>query len=276
MVGAGKSVLSSFAITQLRKLPSIELRVLHFFCKDSSPEKSTAIAIASSLIDQLIGQDQLSALFEILKAAHAKHAKSDTCTDFGILWDIFVAMVKNFPTRIVVVVDALDECNVDRVRFLDKLISQEMDDMDEKLRFFMASRIDHDIDKKLENHNGTLRLGMSVEEDIKGFVLRRLPELPRLKTVLGWSNKAGLKERIIQDVLRYADGISGMLRCSSKNSMSLAWMLRKCWILHLKVWMACMRAFCCDSSQPLQFEHTVVIEKSARHLYTGLLLRCDP
>ena len=133
--------------------------------------------------------------------------QSDTCTDFGILWDIFVAMAEDFPTRIVVVVDALDECNVDRVRFLDKLITQEMDDTDEKLRFFMASRIDHDINKKLENHNGTLRLGMSVEEGIKGFVLRRLPELPRLKAVLGWSNKAGLKERIIQDVLRYADGI---------------------------------------------------------------------
>ena len=207
MVGAGKSVLSSFAITQLRKHPSIELRVLHFFCKDSSSEASTAIAIASSLIDQLIGRDRLSVLFEILKEAHAEHAKSDNCTDFGILWDIFVAMVKNFPTRIVVVVDALDECNVDRERFLDKLIFQEMDDMEGKLRLFMTSQNNRDINKKLGSHNGTMRLGMSVEEEIKEFVRRRLPELPRLQGVLGRSNVPGLKERIIQEVPQYADGM---------------------------------------------------------------------
>ena len=116
-------------------------------------------------------------------------------------------MAKDFPTRIVVVVDALDECNVDRERFLGKLISHEMDDMDGKLRFFMTSQNDHDINKKLENHNGIMRLGMSVEEDIKGFVLRRLPDLSRLQGVLGRSNKSNLKERIIQEVPRYADGM---------------------------------------------------------------------
>ena len=208
MVGAGKSVLSSFAISKLRKHPRIELRVLHFFCKDSSPETSTALAIASSLIDQLIGHGQLSALFEILKSAHREHAKSDKCTDFGILWNIFVALTKSFPTRIIVVVDALDECNFDRERFLDKIISREMDDMDGKLRFFMTSRNDHEISKKLGNHNGTVQLEMNVEEDIKAFVIRRLPELNRLQDMLRRpNNEPNLEERIIQGVPRYAGGM---------------------------------------------------------------------
>ena len=207
MVGAGKSVLSSFAITQLRKYTNIELRVLHFFCKDGSPETSTALAIASSLIDQLIGHGQLSALFGILKSAHREHAKSDKCTDFGILWNIFVAMAKKFPTRIIIVVDALDECNVDRERFLDKIVSREMKDMNGKLRFFMTSRNDHEIRKKLENLNGTVRLEMKVKEDIKAFVVRRLPELNRLKDVLRGPNGSNLEGRIIQGVPRYADGM---------------------------------------------------------------------
>ena len=113
------------------------------------------------MIDQLIGHGQLSSLFEVLKSAHREHAKSDKCTDFGILWNIFVAMAKIFPTRIIVVVDALDECNVDRERFLDKIISQEMEDMDGKLRFFMTSRNDHDINKKLGNHDGTMQIEMN-------------------------------------------------------------------------------------------------------------------
>ena len=207
LVGAGKSVLSSFAIMQLRKHPRIELRVLHFFCKDGSPETSTALAIASSLIDQLIGHDQLRALFEILKSAHRKHAKSDKCADFDTLWNIFVAMAKNFPTRIIVVVDALDECNVDRERFLDKIVSQEMGDMDGKLKFFMTSRNDHEINGKLENHNGTVRLEMNVEEDIKAFVIRQLPELYRLQGALRRSNESNLEDRIIHGVPQYADGM---------------------------------------------------------------------
>ena len=180
---------------------------MHFFCKDGSPETSTALAIASSLIDQLIGHCQLSAFFEILKSAHREHAKSDKCTDFGILWNIFIALAKNFPTRIIVVVDALDECNVDRERFLDKIVSREVDDMNGKLRFFMTSRNDHEIRKKLENHNGTVWLEMNVEEDIKAFVIRRLPELNRLQDMLRLPNGSSLKERIIQGVPRYADGM---------------------------------------------------------------------
>ena len=207
MVGAGKSVLSSFAVAHLRKHPRIELRVLHFFCKDGSPETSTALAIASSLIDQLIWDGKLSALAEILKSAHQDHAKSDKCTDFDTLWNIFAAMAKNFPTRIIVVVDALDECNVDRELFLDKVASQEMKDMHGKLRFFMTSRSDHEINGKLENHDGTVQLEMNVEEDIKAFVYRRLAKLQRLQGALRRSKESDLEERIIQRVPQYAGGM---------------------------------------------------------------------
>ena len=116
-------MLSSFVITELRKHSEAELRVLHFFCKDGSPDTSTAAAIASSFIDQLIERNPLNALFSILKQAHAKHAKSDKCTDFTILWNIFVAMVQVFPTRIVAVVDALDECHTDRALLLVRMAS---------------------------------------------------------------------------------------------------------------------------------------------------------
>ena len=207
MVGAGKSVLSSFAVAHLRKHPRVELRVLHFFCKDGSPETSTALAIASSLIDQLIWDGKLSALAEILKSAHQDHAKSDKCTDFDTLWNIFFAIAKNFPTKIIVVVDALDECNVDRELFLDKIASQEMKDMDGKLRFFMTSRNDHEINGKLENHDGTVQLEMNVEEDIKAFVHRRLAKLQRLQAALRSSKESDLEERIIQRVPQYAGGM---------------------------------------------------------------------
>ena len=46
-----------------------------------------------------------------------------------------------------------------------------------------------------------------MEEDIKAFVFRRLPELHRLQKVLRRSNESNLEERIIQGVPRYAAGM---------------------------------------------------------------------
>ena len=99
----------------------MDLQVLYFFCKDDGCQTSnaSAVAIVSNLIDQLIERNPLQSLFEILKQARKKHAKSERCINFGVLWDIFVAMVQEFPTPIVVVVDALDECLVDRKAFLE-------------------------------------------------------------------------------------------------------------------------------------------------------------
>lgn len=203
--GAGKSVLSSFVITELRKYSETELRVLHFFCKDGDPDASTAAAIASSFIDQLIEHNPLSALFSILKQARAKHARSDKCTDFIILWNIFVAMVQVFPTRIVAVVDALDECHTDRALLLDWMASSPAADTQGNLRFFLTSREEYDISSKLANHSGTAPCAMSVEEDIKEFVVQRLPELRRLEHVLARAPR--LKERIIEDVPKHAAGM---------------------------------------------------------------------
>ena len=124
-------MLSSIVITELRKHLETELRVLHFLCKDASPYTSTAAATASSFFDQLIGRNFLSVLFSILKQARAKHATSDKCTGFIILWNIFFAMMQAFLTRMVAVV-AVDECHADRALFLERMASSQC-----KLRFFL-------------------------------------------------------------------------------------------------------------------------------------------
>ena len=195
-------MLSSFVITELRKHSATELRVLHFFCKEGNQDTSTAAAIASSFIDQLIGRNRLSALFSILNLARAEHAKSDKCTDFAILWNIFAAMVQVFPTRIVAVVDALDECTTDRALLLDRIASSPA-----KLRFFLTSREEYDISKKLANHIGTASCVMTAEEDIKEYVVQRLPELRRLKRVLTPPDQQHLKAWIIEDVPKHAAGM---------------------------------------------------------------------
>ena len=195
-LGSGKSVLASFVITEMRKHAATDSQVLYFFCKDDGQQtsNSSAVAIVSNLIDQLIEQSPLPSLLEILKEARKKHAKSEKCNNFGVLWDIFVAMTQGFPAPIVVAVDALDECLVDRKAFLESLVSFP----DAKVRFFLTSRNEFDIDRVLGRDPRVAKRPMDVEADIERFVIQRVEQLPRLHN---------FKAQIIRAVTRSSSGM---------------------------------------------------------------------
>ena len=177
-LGAGKSVLASFVVTEMINHAATDSQVLYYFCKDDSHQTSnaSAVAIVSNLIDQLIGQNPPPSLLGILKEARKKHAKSEKCTNFGVLWDIFATMTQGFLTPIVVVVDALDSCRVDRKAFLEGLVSFP----NAKVRFFLTSRNEPDIDRVLGRDPRVAKLPMDVEADIERFVIQRVGQLPRL------------------------------------------------------------------------------------------------
>ena len=203
VLGAGKSVLASFVITEMRKHAATDLEVLYFFCKDDGHQTSnaSAAAIVSNLIDQLIERNPLQSLLDILKGTREKHsksekknAKSEKCNNFRVLWDMFVAMAQKFPAPIVVVVDALDECLIDRKEFLEGLISFP----DAKVRFLLTSRNELGIDNVFGGCPSIAKHSMDVEADIEKFVIQRVEQLPRLH---------GFKAEVIQVVTKNAGGI---------------------------------------------------------------------
>jgi len=152
-------------IQTTRGYSSIKHRVLHFFCKDGSPATSTAAAIIANLIDQLVAE--LKSLFTILNTAREKNAKSTHCTDFATLWTIFLDMVRQFPTRIIVFVDALDECTAQRSDFLNALTSlpAEVD-----VRFCVTSRNYPDIMKAFTECLDIRTAEMTPEDDITRYL----------------------------------------------------------------------------------------------------------
>ena len=182
----------------MRKHPATNLQVLYFFCKDDGHHlsNSSAVAIVANLIDQLIERNPLQSLFEILKQACKTHAKSEKCTNFGVLWDIFVTMAQVFPTPILVVVDALDECLVDRKAFLEGLVSFP----DRRVRFFLTSRDELDVDSILGQDPRVAKRPMDVEADIEKFVIQRVEQLTCLHD---------FKAQVIQAV---AENSAGMFR----------------------------------------------------------------
>ena len=196
-LGAGKSILASFVITEMRKHATADSQILYYFCKDDGQQTSnaSAVAIVSNLIGQLIGQSPPPFLLEILKESRKKHAKSEKCNNFGVLWDIFVAMTQGLPTPIVVVVDALDECLVERKAFLEGLVSFPDD---HKVRFFLTSRNEFGIDRVLSRDPRVAKRAMDAEADIERFVIRRLEQLPRLHN---------FKAQIIRTITKSSSGI---------------------------------------------------------------------
>ena len=174
----------------------MNLQVLYFFCRDDGNHTSNASAeaIVSNLIDQLIERNPLQSLLEILKVAREKHAKSEKCANFRVLWDIFVAMVQEFPTPIVVIVDALDECLISRQAFLEELALFPSG----KVQFFLTSRKEHDIESILERCPNLAKHPMDAEADIEKFVIQRVEQLPRLHS---------FKTQIIQAVTKNSSGM---------------------------------------------------------------------
>jgi hypothetical protein len=153
----------------------------------------------SNLIDQLIGQNPLKSLFRILNKARNMHAKSNKCTDFETLWDIFVDMASAFPTRIMIVVDALDECQTDRSALMDRILSSD-EETGGNVRFFLTSRRERDIYDKFTCHSNIIPCVMSVDADIKEFVVQRVEEFQHLQ-------ESHLKQRIIDEVPKKSAGM---------------------------------------------------------------------
>ena len=103
-------------------------------------------------------------------------------------------MAQRFPTLIIVVVDALDECLIDRKKFLEGLVSFPV----EKVRFFLTSRSELDIDGVLGCCPSIGTHSMDVEADIEKFVIQRVEQLPRLHI---------FKTEVIQAVIKNSGGM---------------------------------------------------------------------
>ena len=170
---------------------------MFFFCKNASPETSTAAAIVANLIDQLVTQTELESLLSILSKGREKHATSTRCTDFGILWKLFLCMVHEFPSRIIIFVDALDECSEkERSAFMGALAS-----LPDNVCLCVTSRGLPDIERtfKDQEHQGrVLRLEMQSRKDIRMFLKESIDRNQKLHRY---------RKMVMEKVSRHAHGM---------------------------------------------------------------------
>jgi hypothetical protein len=106
-------------------------------------------------------------------------------------------MVEAFPIKVVAVIDALDECLVDRAALLDRLCFYIAETRG-NIQFFLTSRDYTDTTSKLGVHDDIVSHGMIVEASIEKFVTQRVEQLPRLDT---------FKAQIIAEVPKASAGM---------------------------------------------------------------------
>jgi len=129
--------------------------------QDGNPATSTAAAKS----DRSAGRIEVS--LHNTHTPRQNNAKSTHCTDFATLWKIFLDMVRQFPTMIIVFMDALDECTTQRSDFLDALISLPAE---VGVRFCVTSRNYSDIQKAFAECLDIRTAEMTPEDDITRYL----------------------------------------------------------------------------------------------------------
>jgi len=149
--------------------------------------------MAASLVDQLvmlkIDQERL---IGILKHGYDED-NSASCRAFKKLWKIFVDMLRGFPAKILILLDAFDECEDRHVLAEGLPASKEVG-----ARFLITSRPEHDISEMFKNDPDVSTIGMDVEGDIREYVKERVAAIERLHR---------FKEKIISTVPGNAGGM---------------------------------------------------------------------
>lgn len=104
--GSGKTVLSSFMVQSLMKRK--QQVVLYFFCQAGDPEKREITCILRTILSQLLLVDQ--SLYETLDPLYIQSGRAKADSYVEVYNAILGALSETKETKLLIVIDALDEC----------------------------------------------------------------------------------------------------------------------------------------------------------------------
>lgn len=123
----------------------------------------------ASLIDQLVMSkiDHIR-LINILKCGRSDD-NTEHCRSLGKLWAMLLEILRGFPVKVLVLLDALDEC-ADRQDLADRLAASTK----AGARFIITSRPEQDIAEMFVTISDVASIEMEVEEDIRKYVMNEV------------------------------------------------------------------------------------------------------
>ena len=167
--GAGKSVLASHMVDQLRQHG--EYVLLYFFYKESDLRTQSNTEMLACLIAQLLDHGhELDRFIGILKASVDSRAYYD---DRGRTYDQLLAtlrdLIAGYGKTIVIILDALDECPEHGI------IAQLMPEIaGPNVRICLTGRVE--VHELFSSMKSTVTVRMSVIEDIRKYITEKVEE----------------------------------------------------------------------------------------------------
>jgi hypothetical protein len=201
--GAGKSVLSARLVEGLQALEGVV--VLYFFFRNGDTSTTAPLEMAVSITSQLINSagpaDRLKLLRILKQVVHHGAPFADRGRNFKNVWKAFGDMLQSYSgsSRVIVVLDALDECG------LPPIISAGVLQLQSSARFLVTGR--PIVRELFEDKPNVSTIEMDVGEDISKFITEQVAEIKGLDRH---------KEAIIQTV---NENSAGMFRYAGASHM---------------------------------------------------------
>ncbi|KAG6825311.1 hypothetical protein H0H92_004099 [Tricholoma furcatifolium] len=199
ILGAGKTVLSSWIINQCQTAPDFNSLVLYHYFNAANNEKSTPESALRSFIDQLYNQywDANSSLLPRLESYLNATRVKQRHPDFADFWDIFSKCVSDFvqateptnPRVLTIIMDAVDECQKsDRWKFVGRLLTL-IKKYPGNIKLLITGRPTASEESRSPLHSRDLvpivHLEITTEDvqhDIQSYVRHTIYNIPRLFT----------------------------------------------------------------------------------------------
>ncbi|KAL9609331.1 MAG: hypothetical protein Q9167_005897 [Letrouitia subvulpina] len=195
--GSGKSILASAIVDTIEQQVTQDnglsnFLILPFFFSAVDPQRRSSIQAIGGLLRQVLQQKR-----DLLPSIEAIYEPTNVAPDdLGRLWDTFIQTTEG--TDIVIVIDALDECN-DAHIFLLRLA--EIASKSSQLSAIVLSRNEAEIEKEMTQHQSIHLTNDFLENDIEAFT--RYDVDSRLWSV----GDTEVKEKIVSSLSENANGM---------------------------------------------------------------------
>ncbi|KAL8966269.1 MAG: hypothetical protein Q9183_003446, partial [Haloplaca sp. 2 TL-2023] len=199
MPGAGKSVLTSLVVEELCKITLEDQgTVVCIYCDYKERPRQTPINLLSSVVRQLAVSQSIG--FEEIGALRKLHKDKETRPSRAEVVDL-LSLYHRLPSRVFIVVDALDECNAtDNTK---NLLAEELPRLLPKAHFLFTSRKLGDIEQLFDGRP-QLEIRAS-DSDIKRCIMDRVTHEPRLRKHM--AADPSLLELVQDAIVRRSDGM---------------------------------------------------------------------
>lgn len=184
--GKGKTYLSIYLAN--RWISSIDPQqpnrlVLEYYCDKGNPHRNTALCVLRSLLCQLlnVSNDLYQEILEELDLCRRRNHDLASNAYIETLWRIFKSMVEKLPKNIFFILDGLDECDDDSIKFLQS-----------KLEGFYGA-----VDAKAQMKFKTIIVSRSLQNKVRAQLIIDLDDLDQEYSEKGMKDlKAFVSENV--------------------------------------------------------------------------------